>query len=322
MFFRAYPAAYHNDFVTNLKASALSKIPVGSSLCFGDAHPDNFGFLELEGSTRYAYNDLDDSGHCPVALDALRYVTAVHLKFDKDLAKVAADRYVKVLRGAMSEADATQDVARVRADHAPLMAEHRAAKLKELVADGHLVLGDGVVPVFPSARSAVSEAVATALPGLVVLDVVEVEREVGGSGGLSRYSVLVRRDASLALLELKEAATPGVDRGLDAKPMSQATRLASLKKDLWGVTLDAEYFYVKTLGKTFLLRDRLAKAPLDLAELDKKDRERAVEAQAAILAMLHKGTLEVVSDGEAETLRTWLEDSSDALAHRWMHAYE
>src|SRR5262249_59112239 len=112
--FRVYHAAYHKDFAVNLRTEARAKIPAARGLCVGDAHPDNFGFLKFDTTMLYAFNDLDDSGHCPVALDALRYITAVRLFFDKDLAETAAKRYVKVLKGEISEADAHQDVDKIR----------------------------------------------------------------------------------------------------------------------------------------------------------------------------------------------------------------
>lgn len=322
MFFRAYPAAYHKDFASNLRPSALAKIPAGSGLCFGDAHPDNFGFLRLEDTTLYAYNDLDDSGHCPVALDALRFVTAVRLYFGKDLAEAAADRYVKVLSGERTIADAKTDVAKLRDERAPDFDARRGDKLGEVVAGDALILGDGVVAASAATRKEVSTAVTRALPGLTVLDVAEVEREAGGSGGLARYWLLVERASSRTVLELKEAAKPGVDHGLDARPMSEATRLSSLEKDLWGITPKGDYFYVKSLGKTLLLRDRMAKASLDLGDLKDKELERAIEAQAGIVAMLHQRALTVANEEEAKTLRRWLEHSSDTLAQRWKKAYE
>ena len=127
----------------------------------------------------------------------------------------------------------------------------------------------------------------------------------------------MERGGSRTILELKEAATPGVDHGLDAKPMSKSSRLGSLKRDLWGVSTSTDYFYVEALGKTFLLRDRMAKASIDLADVRSKDLEKIIEAQASIIALVHKKTINV----EPKAYARWLEDSSQTLADRWKKAY-
>jgi len=321
-FLRAFPAAYHKDFAANLRPRGLAKIPAGSGVCFGDAHPDNFGFLRFDDVTLYAYNDLDDSGRCRVAVDALRFVTAVRLTFDRSMVEAATKRYVKVLSGETSEADARDDVARLLGEHAPRFESRREEKLGELTTGDALVLGDGVVPVGAATRTAVEGAVTGALPGTRVLDVAEVERDGGGSAGLARYWALVTRGSSRTVLELKETTTPGVDHGLDALPTTGATRLTSLEKALWGVTPKRDYLPVKTLGKSFLLRDRMAMAPLDLGDLKGKELERVVEAQAGMIALLHKPALAIASNGDAKALRSWLEHSADTLARRWERAHD
>src|SRR5262249_47250732 len=155
-----------------LRTEARAKIPASSGLCAGDAHPDNFGFLKFNTTVLYAFNDLDDSGHCPLALDALRYITAVRLYFDADLAETAAKRYVKVLNGEIWEADARQDVDKIRKDFGPDFSARRDDKLAELTKHDPLkLLGDDLEKVSDATRSTISSAVTKALPGAKVLDV-------------------------------------------------------------------------------------------------------------------------------------------------------
>lgn len=322
MFFRAYPGAYHKDFAANLKPAAKAKIPMAKGLCLGDAHPDNFGFLRLDSKVIYNFNDLDDSGHCVLALDALRYVAAVRLYFDADLAKTAAKRYLSVLSGERTEPEAKKEISDLRDELKPDFAERRNDKLEALVTDDALEVTEGMKAVSAANRTKLMDAAKSAIPGVTPLDVVEVEREGGGSGGLTRYWVLVRRGGSRTLLELKEAATPGVDFGIDAKPIGRASRLSLLKREIWGVPTDKDYVYVDVLGKTFLVRDRLAKASLDLPKMKKKELEDVIQAQATVLALLHKGKLQVANEGEAAALRRWLEDSSDVIAARWRKAFK
>lgn len=323
MFFRAYPGGYHKDFAANLKGSARSKIPAGTGLCFGDPHPDNFGFLKFDSNVLYGFNDLDDSGTCPVALDALRYVTAVSLYFgDKDLVESVAKRYVEVLTGSVKDTDVVKDWRKLRDDHAPNFGDRRADKLDELMKGDALLLGENLSSPTAAERTAITDIVTRTQPGTTVLDVATVQRDGGGSGGLARYWALVSHGSSRTLLELKEAAKPGVDFGIDARPVAFNARLADLKQQFWGVSSEKDYVYVTTLGKTFLVRDRLAKASLALEDLKKKDLEDVLQTQAEILGLLHKRTLHVSSDQEGKALRGWLEDSSKVVASRWKKAFK
>jgi hypothetical protein len=322
MFFRAYPAAYHKDFAANLKPGARAKIPSARGLCLGDAHPDNFGFLKFDQKVEYSFNDLDDSGNCPLGLDALRFVTAVRLYFDGDLAKTAAKRYVSVLRGDTTEADARHDIIKVRDDNQPDFAERRTDKLGDLVKQDTIKVDDGMSSISEPTRKAVFDAATRVFPTITPLDAVEIQRDAGGSGGLTRYWLLIRRGSARGLLELKEAATPGVDFGIDPKPIKRDGRLQELKHDIWDVTTDKDYVYSDALGKTFLVRDRLAKASIDLPKMKRKDLEDVIQAQASILALIHKGAMKVGSDDAASALKHWLEDGSDVMASRWKHAFK
>lgn len=94
IFFRSHVRAYY-AITQNL---APPNTPI--DYCLGDAHVANFGFLEGKDSkARYLYNDLDDSGKCPIALDALRYFTSVQLAEDPKLAQELVNYYSQVLNG-------------------------------------------------------------------------------------------------------------------------------------------------------------------------------------------------------------------------------
>lgn len=321
MFYRAYPGAYHADFARNLRESATGKLPSKAvGLCVGDAHPDNFGFLKFGQRVLYAFNDLDDSGYCPVVLDALRYVTAVRVFFDDEaLTERAARRYVEVLTGERKESEARADIAKIRKD-SPDFAERKADKLEELVNGGAIVRGAGLRDVPAQTRTTITAALRSVVEG-TVLDAVFVEREAGGSGGLDRYWVLVQRGAGQTILELKERAKPGVEHGLDSRVIEESARLPLLKRAIWGVESNDDYVYTKAFGKTFLVRDRMAKASLDSLELKRGAREDLIDAQTSILGLLHKSTFAPSDDG-AKAYRRWLEKSSSVMAERWATAFK
>ena len=78
------PLLYFRSYVRPFYAYLKNVKPPGRiGVCYGDAHPNNFGFVLFGKQLSYVYNDLDDSGPCPAAFDALRYFTALRL-LEKD----------------------------------------------------------------------------------------------------------------------------------------------------------------------------------------------------------------------------------------------
>ena len=307
IFMRSYPAAYHEDLVQLNPRHVIGE----EGLCFGDAHPDNFGFIHIGNRTKFVFNDLDDSGHCPVALDAARYFAVLRLYFDDpSLTKDVLGQYVDTVGdlGRASEIDE---------DLLPDWSKVASKELEENVRDGKLVLGGEVSAPSAAERGAVRDVVAgdARIAGRAVLDIASVARAAGGSAGLRRYRVLVTDKAGAqTILELKEASTPGVDSGRQATKLGFDERLPVLKNALWSTTAQNDYFYVKVLGSRFLVRDRLAKKSVKLANLDKDQRKRVLRAQASVMARLHAPRWKNV---KMDALRSWLDDSSKVLAERW-----
>ncbi|MBS2023755.1 MAG: DUF2252 family protein [Deltaproteobacteria bacterium] len=307
LFIRSFPAGYH----ASLKGVTP---PLGAEgLCVGDAHPANFGFLLLGGKTRFGYNDLDDSGDCPVAWDALRYFIALKLATGDDgLVKDIVERYVDVVKDAS------------RASGVPKNLEPDWGKVAKKGLDeaskGDKIVGAEVTAATAGERSAIVAALKgdARTKNLTVLDVAAIARESGGSGGLARFWVLAQAGQARTLLELKEATRPGVEWGRHTKSLSAGQRLGTLKAAFWG----AEYpndWYGLTIGKTnFLVRDRLQKKSLDVIELGKKDQKDVLQAQASELARIHRAAWSSV---KKDDLRAFLLDYGDALGKTWKDAY-
>lgn len=317
MFLRAYPAAFHLD----LKQLPLERIPGDEGLCVGDAHPDNFGYLEI-GTAKgrasiYAFNDLDDSGRCLVALDALRYFVAFRLYFD-DAAKLeeSLDEYVGAAFS--KDASAALDLAWKDAKgDAPDWSGVRARELEKYVSgDAFKDLSpDELEPASDDEKAAVIEVLSRAPSpeGLRVFDVARRPRIGGGSGGLTRYWAYVATvDGTRTVLELKETAQPGVDFGHVSEPLSSDERLDTLKSELWSATSGDDYFPVRIGATNFLVRDRARKASED-------PNGKLRRAQARYLGALHRGHWTDATKGEA---RDWLKNSSKVVAKRWASFYE
>lgn len=311
IFMRSYPGAYHAD----LARVDAKRILGEEGICFGDAHPDNFGFLRLDGETRFVFNDLDDAGICPVGVDAARYFAVLRLYFDdKDLTKEILEQYV----------DTVKDRGRAERIDKDLLPSWDSVASKEL-ADatvGERFLLEGEVGAPSAAERAAVLALAKAdaqLSRLAILDVASVGRTAGGSGGLRRFWLLADDGARRTILELKEAATPGVDMGRASRMLTFDERLATLKRELWATPSPSDYFYVSLSGVRYLVRDRLAKRSVKLLDLSNKDLRNVLRTQASVMASVHGAHWENV---DKDRLRSWLDGTSKTLADRWQDTYD
>lgn len=315
LFMRAYPAAYHAD----LLQIPTKRILGAEGLCFGDPHPDNFGFLRVGDATVFSFNDLDDAGYCPIAFDAARYFAVLRLYFDdKDLTAEVLEQYV----------DTVKDPLRavwLKSSLAPDWAAVSASVLSEAARGDALALGGELSAVAGAERDAVLRVAATdpTLSTYRVLDVGAVAREAGGSGGLRRYWLLVEKGSGATkrrtILELKETTTPGAAFGRHSKELPVATRLATLKSTFWGGSSSGDYFYVTLSGARFLVRDRATKKSVKLDPKGGKATTDVLLAQASVMARLQAKYWRAV---KKDDLRAWLHDSSKTLAHRWADTYE
>lgn len=307
LFIRSFPAGYHNS----LKRGPPP--PGEEALCVGDAHPANFGFLHLGGKTFYGYNDLDDSGYCPVAYDALRYFIALDLLTgDQGLVKDIVERYV----------DAVKDPS--RGSGVPKSTEPDWGKVAKKGL-GEATKGDKIVGADVGAPQAADKAAVLAAlagdartKGHKVLDVAEIARDSGGSGGLSRFWVLAQKDSARVLLELKESTKPGVEWGRHSHTLPPASRLGALKFAFWGGPNSIDSYDLQAGKKTFLVRDRLGKKSLDVASLGGQDKKAVLQAQASELARIHRAAWSAV---KKDDLRAWLLDNAGALGKVWKEAY-
>jgi hypothetical protein len=305
---RAFPAAFHLD----LKQIDPSKVPGGESVGFGDAHLNNFGFLHLQGKTLFAYNDLDDSGICPTAFDAVRYFTIARLFLEhrKDF-ELLLDRYLKAVKDPNKGVEVDDRLA-------PNWKKLHKKGLEEITtADGaHLDFKHTALEPIPAEqRDAIFEALRTQAGGqFTPVDVGSKERDHGGSAGMRRYEVLVDGPQGRTLIELKEAQPVGTELGRHTHVLPMDERLPVLKQTFWGMDPPDNYLYVKTLGSRFLLRDKLTEEKVDVRELSHKKADRLLEVQTSELARVHAAGWAGVTK---EEMRTWIDRTSETLAKRW-----
>jgi uncharacterized protein DUF2252 len=304
---RAFVAAYWAD----LAQIPLARVPGGIGLCFGDAHPENFGFLKIGRRTVFGFNDLDDSGVGPVALDAARYFAVLRLRTDDpDLVDRAIERYARVVRH--------RDRAKVPPHHLEPDWRHIKKQVEEAVDGDRLIKDDttGLEPVSAERARDIEQAMnaCAELRGARFLDVGFLARDVGGSAGLDRYRVLVDRGGKHDVLELKRSARPGIEALGLVEPLEMEERLPILKRAFWGSEDARDDFYLAIDGVRFLVRDREAMGKLDPFDLHRHDRRKAILRQVDAMATLHGASWGAERRSE---IGDWIDGTSRTLAARW-----
>jgi uncharacterized protein (DUF2252 family) len=284
--------------------------PVG--FCFGDAHLQNFGFLEgKDGAVRYFFNDFDDSGYCPVRLDALRYFTSLRLSEDAALAEKLIAEYVGILAGQRGLHALSRELF-------PNFEKVRSKLLRKNVLENSFVRNPRTLNnVSAEVRKSVVQVVEEALAGegfqeFSVLDVAESVSQGGGSFGLARYWILASVGDVHDVLELKQTVQPATEN--DKWKSLRENRFEVLKSAFWQTPNAARVYHdTRAMGKTWVVRSRV-KDSLEPSEWDAQTREGIYRAQVSQLATLHSKTLPNFSQNDASELSQWLARYSQKTA--------
>ncbi|AUX44605.1 uncharacterized protein SOCE26_060710 [Sorangium cellulosum] len=313
-FMRSFPQAWHVDLLDVPR----SKVPGGRCFCFGDAHPENFGFITFTVGPRYVFNDLDDAGPGLAALDALRYFTTLQLFLGGS--KVTAglmELYEDILQG-------KEPPRELPASMVPDIAAKDARELGKWTNGEAFRYDDAALKLSP-AHTETGKRLVEALTELAtnahlrVIDVAHRARGGGGSGGLDRYLVLAREDERDVkhLLEFKE--TTHAATSWSNYLHEEEGRLETAKASIWqGLT--APYYVEVQVGRNvYLLRDRLGRASFDLEKLGKRDLRTLLEVQVSVLARQHAASF---ADLDLRKLDDWLKASLDVTSRRWSKVYE
>jgi hypothetical protein len=312
-FFRAFPSAYYRD----LRGVESRGVPGGQGIICGDPHPANFGFVKTAGGTEFVFNDFDDSGRGPVAIDALRYFTALRLAFPdkKKVFSRTLDAYVSAVKNPTIVPPPRSVV--------PQWPDVQAKNLRKFTSkegfrfEPNTRLTPAPATLAASVRSLVEHD--DRFGSARVLDVGLRERDYGGSAGLLRIWVLVKRHGEdPGIIELKEAGPSAVGE-LGGEPLPPAQRVEILKQAFLKKPASNDLFSAELDGKHFLARDRSRMSNVDIEDLSKEDRNDLLRAQASVMANVHRGGWAGV---DGHDLRDWLDVSSEVLAERWQKAYD
>jgi len=303
LFIRSFVNSWYDEL-----ARVSSTGPIGP--CFGDPHPENFGYLSFAGSFEYTYNDVDDSGACPVAFDALRYFTALKMLVkDKVLEAELRRSYIHFLNG--------EELAeRPSRSLSPDVGIALNKVIKKRTRKGKIKLEGGTVAISPArAQSlfAVMQAIPGACPACKLLDSAQVQVNSGGSAGLDRFWLLIESAEQVQqLIEFKKLTDPASQRG----PWAQKQKLTrtEILQDIWGTSWPAYFAFVSMDGESFLMRSRL-NADLDLDSLSPDQKKAVLTEQVYLLAQLHKKTI-----NGSTLLEEWLGRQSEFQGRRYGEA--
>lgn len=284
--------------------------PIGP--CFGDPHPENFGYLLFgdsgkQGETfEYTYNDVDDSGACPVAFDALRYFTTLKIMAkDSDMEADLRRAYVRFLNGEELQTKASASLRpEISTAVSKMLSKTKKNKIK---------IEGPLKPLAPTKAQALFALIKPQCPGCQYLDAAEYQVSSGGSAGLERYWILVETAPQKQLIiEFKELTEPASQRGKWAQKL-KLSRDAILK-DLWGNQWPTYFAFVSFDAQPFLMRSRL-NADLPLENLNAEQKKAVLTEQVYHLAQLHKKTLT-----GSTLLEEWLGRQSEFQARRYSEA--
>ncbi len=268
---------------------------------FGDAHRENFGFIRVGNKTVFGMTDYDDSGAGFVDDDAAHYFAELRLAEGKKSKLV--DQAIAQYAAAVADPSRAVDI---DSDLAPDWDKTTRNDLERTVKGNRFRYGknESLRPARANERGTIERAVAgnPKLAGLRILDVAELIRIQGGSGGLARYWLLVepQKGGDRFTLELKEIGQPGVAESGVPQEADPAVRLPALKRAFWGTSAASDWFPIDLDGTPFLVRNRHSVEKVDLGRLSRSDYEKVVLAQASYMARVHRPAWRGVSAADIE----------------------
>lgn len=305
MFFRSFVNTYYADIATQLEIKDLV-------LCFGDPHPENFGFLEFPSGTRFVFNDMDDSGFCPLQADVLRYFVAVGLTYgDPQLTQNLVREYIQVLTDRKKAASLDKNFF-------PNLNNKRNKLVKKFTKGNEFVESRELVKIpAPQKKKMLSDlAKEPVFASTPLLDIVEVPHQGGGSGGLQRFLVLLENLQGKDIVELKELADPGTHYGNWPHPIwSFPERITELKEEFWKES--PQYYQAIYYNKNFLVRSH-TRDSVEIEKLTGEELNDYLLVQVGMLADHHK----IYKKSEIPDLEKWLQRNIDILQTRYLETYQ
>jgi hypothetical protein len=233
----------------------------------GDAHLFNFAEVKLkDGSYKWSFNDLDDSGIGPFILDFMRFASTT--KVSKYGGVDFLDLYHAYLDGVKSEEYKKPEIVKDLRDLSEKEAEKEWENHIEKIIDLETEkINYGIKSIVSfldgpeSMQAFINKHISgfeKVLPkGSKITDLAFRTKETGGSQGLVRVFLSAKVNDEFNIYEFKPLVRPGLD--YYQKQVSQEERINGIMNFLWKDSVPADYRYIEVDGKEFFMRIRLPK---------------------------------------------------------------
>lgn len=299
------PLLFFRSYVNTYYAETLIRGPLKTPVfCYGDPHPENFGFLNFAQEAHYVFNDLDDSGHCPVGLDILRYFSALRLTISNEqVIQRLAEVFVQTVEGREIEDFSFSK---------PNLRKQNTQNIKKYTSHGQILEKKNLILLEKSEKQRLIKVLAPQFSQFNILDIARYEKNDGGSAGLDRYWLIVEKDSHQELVELKQLTTPAVSWSGVVQNFDQR----QTPSFIWGESPDY-YGHVLLDGKLFMTRTR-ADDYIDLAELSIDEQFKLLSYQVQLLASFHRTSLNQIGGIEV----SWILNASKSIAQRYQDTFD
>lgn len=297
LFFRSYVNSFYDE--THLRGGL--KTPV---FCYGDSHPENYGFISFEKTPHYVVNDIDDTGICPLGLDILRYFSALRLTIDDEesLSKLAVIFEQTVAGKKLEKFDFKR----------PDLASVNEKQLSKYTKDDKFLAKKNITLLSTLEKTRIDQQLQGQMGELKILDISSYQKNDGGSAGLKRYWLIVATpDGHRELIEFKQTTAPGVSWS----GLSQEFERIKTPYYVWGRMPDY-YGYIALDGELFMTRTR-ADDYLDLAKLSSQEAFKLLSYQVQLMALFHRENLQKLGGIHSE----WIVEGSRIIAQRYLDAF-
>jgi hypothetical protein len=233
----------------------------------GDAHLFNFAEVRLkDGSLKWSFNDLDDSGIGPFIFDFIRFAsTVVTSGYQKAEFAELYKAYVDAING--KDYSKPEIVKALKEISDKKMEEYWSEFIDKIVDINteKIYYGSRCIVCFTDGPQEMQNFVNTNLHYFEaflpqfseITDIAFRTKETGGSQGLVRVFISAKVDGEFVIYEFKPLVRPGLDYYQDQ--MDQKNRINGIMKLLWKDSVPTDYRYIKIADREFFMRVRLPK---------------------------------------------------------------
>ena len=266
-----------------------------SAWCAGDAHPENFGvLLKEDGSSVFTINDMDDAGPCPAVLELFRLMVSSRLYDKETQSDKLLEAYVLGLQNKDYMApEVIQDMLK--------KSQKKGANAKtNKISNNKFIRENGATNVTAIEGTQIKLALKDYFLGRTVkaeiLDIMSNPKTGGGSGGLSRYELLVQDQGKLIHLQLKELVSPSLTSVASAIVPAAENRITEALRYEQVAGYSSWYGIVMLKEKTLTISPVFAgNVEVKLDKNQDSENVDLIRYEAYTLGMLHSKSISDVS---------------------------